>query len=413
MKAEKLSLFSCSSHYWLFSSFILSVFLLSISFEYSKYKDFKTEELLETSGKVLNIYHKDDYDVLKIKTEDYTFYTSISSSHKFSKQDSISLTLVTSSVDFIAFLRNFYTKSINIHSFNSQTIESKLAQKITIQHENSDIAELFNALFLAQPLNEKLRDFFASLGLAHLIAISGFHLGVLSFVFYGLFHMLYSSVHQQYFPYRNKKLDIIILTLLFLFGYLLLTGIVPSLLRAFIMFLLGIILLRNNIKLFSFETLFFTALIIIALFPKYLFSLSLWFSIAGVFYIFLYIKYFENLPKFFSLLFFNFWIFFCFNPVVHFFFSQTTYEQLVSPLLTLLFTLFYPLELFAHLIGAGSFLDQLLIEFIRYPLKVYDVLTPWWFFSGYILVSFLSIVNKYSFILLNVLLIGFNLYLFL
>ncbi len=413
MKAEKLPLFSSSSQYLSFITLLFILFFFTISFEYVKYKDFKSEELIETSGKIVNIYHKNDYDVLKVRTNDYTFFTSVILNHGFKKQDFIDLTILTKRVDFIDYLKNFYTQSLNIYPKNRVDFAKQLSQKINEQHIHSNVSELFNALFLAHPLGEDSRDFFASLGLSHLIAISGFHLGVLSFVLYGVFNLLYAPIHQRYFPYRNKKHDIIVVTSVILFSYLLLTGIVPSLLRAFIMFVLGVILLRNNIKLFSFETLLFTFLIIIALFPKYLFSLSLWFSLTGVFYIFLFIKYFEKLPKILSIFIFNFWIFFCFNPIVHFFFSQTTYEQLLSPILTLLFTLFYPIELFAHIIGYGSFLDDVLLVLLSSSLTVFEVLTPWWFFLVYIIISFFSIISKYAFILLNILFVGFNLYLFL
>lgn len=94
-----------------------------------------------------------------------------------------------------------------------------------------------------------------------------------------------------------------IITIITLFCYLFLTNMVPSLLRAFIMFFLAFIFLRSNVKVLSFQTLLITFLIIVTIYPKYIFSISLWFSVTGVFYIFLYIKYFKNLPKIFSLYF--------------------------------------------------------------------------------------------------------------
>ncbi len=161
--------------------------------------------------------------------------------------------------------------------------------------------------------------------------------------------------------------------------YLVLTDIVPSLLRAFIMFSLGILYLRRNIEVLSFQTLLITLLLIITLYPKYLFSISLWFSVIGVFYIFLYIQYFKELPKVFSFLFFNFWIFAVFNPIVHYFFYNTSYEQLLSPFITLFFTLFYPIELFLHLIGFADIFDKYIIWFLEYRMFVFEIQTPLWF----------------------------------
>ena len=258
-----------------------------------------------------------------------------------------------------------------------------------------------------------MRDFFANLGISHLIAISGFHLAVLSFCLYFILHLLYAPIHQKYYPYRNKRFDILIVTACCLFAYVLLTGVVPSLFRAFIMFVLGFYFLRCNIKLLSFDTLFMTLLIILALFPSFIFSLSLWFSVIGVFYIFLFLHYFQNLPKVWMLLFFNVWIFASFNPIVHFFFANTSYEQLLSPLLTLLFTLFYPLELFIHFVGLGFLLDEYLVKLLAYKINSFELYTPLWFFLVYVIISLLSIIKKEAFITLNFLLIGFNIYLYL
>ena len=258
-----------------------------------------------------------------------------------------------------------------------------------------------------------MRDIFAKYGISHLIAISGFHLGVISLVLYFIFNLLYKPIHQKYFPYRNKRFDILIFISLILFSYLLFTNLVPSLLRAFMMFVFGIFLLRNNIKLLSFETLFIIVLIIITLFPKLLFSLSLWFSVAGVFYIFLFIQYFNNLNKYIQLIIFNFWIYLAINPVTHYFFGTTSLEQLYSPLLTLLFTIFYPLTAFLHIIGFGGLFDNILINFLDAQIDSSELFTPLWFFTIYLFFSFTAILYKYSFYLLNILFILFSSYLYL
>lgn len=389
------------------------VFIVTIFYEYSKYKDFKEEELLRVDATLVNIYPKNNFDVLKLKTTSYTFFTSINKNHEYIKNDSLSLVILTNNVSFIKFLKGFYTKSILYESQKNTTLTYTMMQKINEQHQSKSLQELFNALFLAKPLNSVLRDFFANLGISHLIAISGFHLGVLSFYIYFIFNIIYAPFHQKYMPYRNKRFDLLIVTTVLLFLYLLLTGIVPSLFRAFIMFCMGFYLLRRNIKVLSFETLLMTLLIILALYPKYIFSISLWFSLFGVFYIFLFLKYFQNLSKIWIVLLFNFWIFASFNPIVHYFFTNTSYEQLLSPFITLFFTLFYPIELFAHFLGFGFFLDEYLIIFLNYKINTFDVITPLWFFIIYVVVSFISIVKKEAFIVLNILLFIFNIYLYL
>lgn len=413
MKNEPLTFLTSFKQRLLLISFLLAIFVFTLFYELFRFYDFKKEELLVAHGKIVNIYHKENRDIFKVKTEDFTFFTSTLHPHEHAKNDNIQLTINTTSVGFMEFIKGFFVFSFNVEKSSEQFIQDIFAQKIKTQHQNSEVKELFLALFMAIPLSEVLRDFFATLGVSHLIAISGFHLSVLSLVIYTVLNICYSPLHQQFVPYRNKKFDLTLITAIMLFLYLLLTGFVPSLLRAFVMLLFGFILIRSNIKLLSFETLFYTLLFIIALFPSYAFSLSLWFSIMGVFYIFLFIKYFQDLPKIPAILLFNFWIFFCFNPIVHYFFEQTSLIQLLSPFITMGFTLFYPFELLLHLIGYGGLFDSVLMLLLQVDLDVYFVSTPFWFFIFYLVISFFSIFYKQAFWILNLLFLLFNLVLFL
>lgn len=97
------------------------------------------------------------------------------------------------------------------------------------------IRELFNALFLAIPVSSQLRDIITAYGIAHVVALSGFHIVVLSFIIYWILYFPYSFLQNRYFPYRNRRFDILLITMAILFYYLLLTDIVPSLLRAFVL----------------------------------------------------------------------------------------------------------------------------------------------------------------------------------
>lgn len=236
---------------------------------------------------------------------------------------------------------------------------------------------------------------------------------MLSFCIYWFFYFLYSYIHQTHFPCRNKKFDLLLLTIFLLFCYLIMTGIVPSLLRAFVMFCLGIYFLRVNIKLVSFMTLFITILIVLSLFPKYFFSLGFWFSIIAVFYIFLYIKYFIFKNKIYHLLLFNFWMFLVFNPIVHFYFPQTSYEQFLSPVITIFFTFFYPFEIVAHIFDFSIYFDDFIKKFLYWEMYVYEVKTPFYFFIVYLVFSLASIFYKKAFWFLNLLMIIFNIYLYI
>lgn len=410
---ESLKLINTKKELGSFFAVFLLIFLFNIIHEYFKYKDLIQEELFLDTFQIQNIYDKQDFFVLKVQNENFTFFTSINKEHEFKKLQSINLAILTSKINFYTFLKGFYAKSFYYDVLpKSKTFKKEISSTISSSHENIKIKELFNALFLAIPISKEYRDIYTNFGISHLIAISGFHLAILSGLVYWLLYFPYSYIHQKYFPYRNKRLDILIVTICILFFYLILTNLVPSLLRSFIMFVLGIYFLRRNIKVLSFQTLFITLVLIISLFPKFLFSISLWFSIIGVFYIFLYLQYFKALPKVLNFLLFNFWIFAVFNPVVHFFFYNTSYEQLLSPFITLFFSFFYPIELFLHFIGFASLFDKYILMFLDYEMYIYEIQTPLWFFLIYISTSLLSIFYKYAFYFLNFLLLCFNIFLY-
>lgn len=388
--------------------------LINILLEYGKYLEFIDEEVFETKVEVLNIYQKDDFDILKLKTSNFEFFTSIPKNQEIKKFDLLNILIVSRNIDFIDYLKGFYTKTIYFDELQKeQTFKDKIIKNIENNHQDEKIIELFNALFLAVPVSKELRDVITAYGIAHVVALSGFHLVVLSFVIYWILYFPYKFFQDRYFPYRNRKLDILLITTAILFYYLILTDIVPSLLRAFVMFCLGIYLLRSNIKILSYMTLFYTFLIVIAFYPKYIFSIGFWFSIFAVFYIYLFIQYFKNYNKWLLFIFFNIWMFLIFNPIVHYYFPQTSYEQFYSIPITIFFNFFYPAEIFAHIFGFSNYFDEYLKIFIEYKIYVYEVFTPLYFYILYLFVSFLSIWSKKAFILLNLLMIGFNSYLYL
>ncbi len=394
--------------------FLLLLFIINLCFEYQKYKELTKEEIYIGDFEVTNIYDKKEYIVLKLTNNDFVYFTSTDNKLKIEKLQSLTALISTKNINFLSYLKGFYTKTIFIENIrDEENIKIRLYKKINQKHQKQETKELFSALFLAIPISQHLREICANYSISHLIAISGFHLAVLSLIIYAFLYYPYSYLQKKYFPYRNKKFDISIITIMILATYFVFIGLVPSLFRSFLMLVLGIYFLRYNIKILSFMTLLLTFLIIVAIYPKFLFSISFWFSILGVFYIFLYLQYFKNLPKIFSFLFFNFWLFFAFNPIVHYFFYTTSYEQLLSPIITIIFTAFYPFELIIHLFSYPDILDNLLSIFLSNKIDSYEIKTPFLFFVLYMLFSFLSIFYKFAFIVLNLLLILFSLYLYL
>ncbi|RXJ60137.1 ComEC/Rec2 family competence protein [Candidatus Marinarcus aquaticus] len=413
MNNSKLTLLNQPSDYAFFIIALLLLFSLSIFKHYQNYTVFTHNEITPVEAMVQNIYEKDEYNVIKFSTDTFTAFTSVSKHKQLQQLDTVKLYLISKQVSFFEYLKGFYTSNIKLYKL--EAIKEKRAfvmQHIHTQHNSSSMKELFGALFLALPISKELREVCANYGISHLIAISGFHLGLISLFLYALLYFPYGYVHQRFFPFRNRKLDIALITSVVLLSYLIFTDMVPSLLRAFVMFVLALIFLRSNIKLLSYMTLLLTLLLILSVFPEYLFSLALWFSVAGVFYIFLFMQYFSSLPKTVQFILFNAWIFLAMNPITHAFFGATSFLQLFSPFITVAFTLFYPLVALLHLIGQGDLLDGVLQWSFSIEPHAYMVMTPWWFLMLYVLVSFAAIKSRTLFMALNILMLGFNSWLF-
>jgi len=410
---QTLTLFKNFKESRFFYSLLFFIFIFNLFVEFNNYQLLKKNEVYHTKGIIENVYKKKNYQILKIKTQNFTFFTKYNQNKDVQILQNIDLYLTTKEITFLTYLKGFYTNSFNYNFLDSTAYhKEKIYNFIDSQHLNKDISSLYNALFIATPLTPNIRELASKLGISHLIAISGFHLGLISFVLYFIIQFIYNKLHTKILPYRNKRFDIMVITSFILLFYLYFIDVPASLLRAFIMFIFALFLSRNNIKIISFETLFIVLCIIISFFPKLLFSLSLWFSIAGVFYIFLFLKYFQNLHKFLQFILFNIWIFLGMNPIVHYFFETTTLEQLYSPILTILFSIFYPISILLHAFHFGGLFDIYIEKLIDLPISNMEFFTPTWFFILYIMVSLFATIRKNIFILLNLLFIIYNLWMF-
>jgi competence protein ComEC len=371
---------------------IVVLFITSLSYEFYKYKNITTYSLYKTTAKVLNIYKKDtkDYRVLKLKSDNFIFYTTYKKSLDINRNDEVKVIFYTKGIDFYSYLKGFYAYSKTLHVKKKAEIKSivKLVEK---QHKNNILKELYSALFFATPISKNLREDITVWGIAHLVAISGFHLGILSAILYFLLKPIYRFFQDRYFPYRNRNADLAFIVFLILGYYTYFLGMTPSVLRAFIMSLIGFFLFSHNIKIISFGTLFFTVCIILILFAHLLFSVAFWLSVSGVFYIFLFIYHFSKLNKIVIFILLHFWVYFLMLPIVHFVFDTFSLYQLFSPFISMLFLLFYPLSIFLHIVGLGGLMDSLLVRFLSLHVEVTSLVTPTWFLVSYLVLSLCAI----------------------
>ncbi|EOI3048047.1 ComEC/Rec2 family competence protein, partial [Campylobacter jejuni] len=279
-------------HYLFFS--VVVIFIFNILLEYNNFLNFKNQKHYLIDNALLTHqyikYNKKNkkYWVLKLQTENFTFYTTSFKDLNLSKNQFLSLRIITHNINF----KNYLSKSFYAPSYDFEKLKEKEYNPIISyflnQHTNEKIKEFYGALFFALPISLELRNDVNYYGIAHLIAISGYHIGLLFSLIFFILAPIYSFFQKRYFPYRNLRLDLSILIFALLLAYACLIGFVPSFVRSLIMAFWVFYLLCKNIKIINFVTLFCSILLCISLYPRLLFSIGFLFSILGVFYIFLY-----------------------------------------------------------------------------------------------------------------------------
>ncbi len=362
-----------------------AVFAVSLGFRYYGFKELTSSKKVFTNAEVLMQYTKSrngrEYEVLKIKTDGgLTLYTTSKEPIKDLSGRRLSVLLFPGRLSFSDYLSTPFIPSVitGVHHERSKRME--LFEKIKEGHTHPWMRELYGALFLALPVSKDLREKVNLLGVSHLLALSGFHMGLLWFMIYGGLGLLYKLVQQRFFPWRHRLLDVGAVTILLLGAYLVFTGVPPSLLRAFAMVVVGWSALLFGVELLSFSFLAFCVVLLLALFPELLFSVGFWFSVSGVFFIYQALHLGEGWNRWVVLVLINVWVYLAMLPVVHSIFGTFSLYQLLSVPLTLLFSLFYPLSMALHAVGLGDLADGWIVELLKLPTdgRSVEVITPVW-----------------------------------
>ena len=352
--------------YFYFSFFIFSILLISLSLEYYHYSKLTQFDDAIVEVAVIKHYSKSQggktYDVLKLQTDDGAkFYITTKAPLKHLVGYKATLWVLTKYISFFEYIKGFATKGAVISVTRSKAQTYALGDELRRLHTNQDVAQIYGALFFALPLSSPLQEKFSMLGVSHLLAISGFHLGVLSYLLFSLLRLPYTKIQKCYFPHRHANRDLFIVVAVLLGMYLLFLGDVASLLRAYTMLIVGYILHDRGLKIVSIQTLLFTAIVLLALWPKLLFSLGFWLSIGGVYFIFLYFHYFTKVSAKISFIGIAVWVYLLMTPVSLVLFGNYSLYHPLSILWSLLFTVFYPLSLLLHALGFGALLDGVLV----------------------------------------------------
>jgi len=396
---KKVSLFTSKRDFLLFLAASLFILLHSIYIEYKNYQELTRFDSQLIKATVLKQYEKSKnsrtYQVLKLKSENgLIFYTSAKKSLPDLKNKKLELEIWAGKISFYEYLTHFYAYSKIQHIDKNSTLKQRINSFISNSHQNENIANIYQALYTATPLNRELQTRFSTLGVSHLLAISGFHLGVLSALLYFLFKPIYTLAQGRFFPYRNSKLDIFLSVAVVLFAYLLFLDFPPSLLRAYTMLIFGFILYDRGIKIVSMWTLFLTIILLLVFFPRLVFSLGFWLSVSGVFYIFLFLIHFKHLKKVWQFILVPFWVYILMLPFSLVIFGNFSIYHPLSILWTTLFTLFYPLSILMHPINHGDIFDKLLENFIHLGQNGLQITLSYKLLVIHVILSLLSILKK-------------------
>jgi len=391
---ELPALFGSRREFAWFVLVMLAMICGRLAWEFHRYEQFVSEPFVYVRATILNTYPKTrdhrEYTVIKLQDDQGRIIYTTAYRNDLSRGDRLYLQLIPSeAIGFGDYLGGMYCKSRIRNITHPDTgVKGKIEAAINAQHTDKDLQEFYRAIFLATPLSHALRDRIASLGVSHLVALSGFHLGILWGVLYGLFLWLYRSLVHHRVPYRHALLDVGAWVMVLLGVYVYLTGAPPSLLRSYGMLLLGWIMVLMGMELIRFSFLLTVVLILLAVFPSMIASIGFWLSVAGVFYIFLILSYCRNAPKgLIAFVCIPAGIFVLMQPIVHGVFPMTTPWQLLSPLLSIAFVLFYPLAFVLHMIGQGDMLDGMLRSLFALPSTGQEHLLPAWAVASYLVVS--------------------------
>ncbi len=373
------------------------IVILKIQLLFLSYIDFKSNGYKTLEVKVINQYKKKNYYVLKLANKDFQIYTTTRDDIKNLLNESLKVTFITKNLTFFEFLKaKFYLPSFNLKLEPVNYIE----EKIENEHRSKKLSNIFKALFLGESIDYKTRQELSTLGISHLIALSGLHLGIISGFLFLILSPVYTFFHR-FFPYRNRYVDLGIIILIIEFFYLYFTNFPPSLIRAFMLEVVLFLFMYYLKNPFSLKILAVVFIFSFLFFDMKVFSIGYFLSIMGVFYIYLFFRYFK--PTLINGIILSFYMYGVMFVLSHYFFGNFNLYQLFSPLYNLLFTLFYPLEIVLHIIGFGGIFDEVMDKFLHLGDNFINIKFSLWYLLIFLSLSLLAFFNKKAFYGINLL----------
>jgi competence protein ComEC len=147
----------------------------------------------------------------------------------------------------------------------------------------ASVAPLATALITGDKsgISLKTREDFTRSGLSHMLAISGLHMGLIAWLIFAVLTKLLVLIPHLATRFLVKKIAAVCV-IPFLFGYLIISGVSFSALRAFIMVTLSMLSIILNQRAISLRNTAIAACIILLMYPESVYSVSFQLSFASV-----------------------------------------------------------------------------------------------------------------------------------
>jgi competence protein ComEC len=233
----------------------------------------------------LNLYNSNNQNELSISTGDQIVFVAKVYDYKLLKDNKINTYIYTNNLGYYA---TAYMSDVEVISGNLQ-LDQKLRKNVkellnnNLSYNNSNFA--YAVLFGDKSqISDTVYNSFTNSGIAHILAVSGLHIGFLVLILLFIFNQIK----------LNKKLQFIFMALI-LFSYAYLCGFSASVVRASIMALILMLAHITGEQNDNLSSLSLAGIIILLINPVSLFTAGFLLSFASVFSIFMFYSYFKNL----------------------------------------------------------------------------------------------------------------------
>lgn len=328
-------------------------------------KNIYKESKKEFVGIIVNIKEDEDKIVYDIKEKEkyrITLYNK-ENNYKYGDRVYVKGTFITPSNNTIFNLFNYrkYLLSKNITMISDEVEISLVAKNnnifygiknALINHINKYKSSSYLKTFIladTSRIEDDILDSYRNIGISHLLAVSGMHVGVFLFIFNNFL--------------KDKKYKNVII-ILFLLIFLFITGFPESLLRCVTFFILNIINKKLKLNISNSNVLVLCALILLFINPYLIYSIGFLFSVVITYFIILVSPYLKNKNKIGKTFIMSLVSFLASIPILS---SNFFKVNLLSPFLNVIFIplislIIFPFSLITFLF---PFLDNLYLIFVN------------------------------------------------